>query len=786
MRPSASIVIPAWNEWEMTRACLEALRPTLGVRDEVIVVDNGSQDGTAAGLRRYSWINVVSHGTNLGFAAGCNSGAAVATRDVVIFLNNDTLLPSRWLEPLLEPFSDPTVGATGPRSNFVSGPQLVDVVDYDPSRMPELNRFARAWRESHRGQTTEVHRLVGFCLAVRRDLLEELDGFDERFGLGGHEDDDLCLRISAAGRTLLIADASFVHHHGHRTFVANGVDWFALQQRNGNVLEQKHGGAAPTPAASALLSACLIVKDEQENLPGCLESLEDLVDEIVVYDTGSTDETVRIAREHGATVIEGYWDDDFGRARNAALAACTGRWILHVDADEVVEGGDNAALRAELAIAPVDALNVQIDNLDDQGGITFSHNATRLFQRARAHWTGRLHEQVVARDGGAVTSARTDKARIRHAGYTTEVMELRQKNDRNERVARSGAEATGGKDALALVNLGRALSATGKTDEALEAFVRVRGLTTHRDVLRQALRAGAELLMAAGRPREALEWVEDLRRNSTSSAMADYLEGLARLNLLDTAGALACFERIEEASDEDFTVSQHMLRLRRGLALAASERWDDAAVELLEGVRGRRIGDPVWAPLVESHWRSGRDMADVADVLEDDQLLTVLGQVLNATPAAGDALAELLWDRQPQDRRLLAFALQGAVRLPLPRVLEWAARVRAAGLEQQCPLVQLVEAPGARPLDRVRAAAIVREAFQDERGERSVAQAAAALSPSDFTTALLAVDELSPALLPALVMGATTSRPRSLAMADALRALGAEEQADALLGHVPA
>lgn len=785
MRPSASIVIPAWNEWELTRACLETLRPTLGVRDEVIVVDNGSEDGTAAGLRRYSWAKVVSHETNLGFAAGCNSGASVATRDVVIFLNNDTLLPSRWLDPLLDPFSDPAVGATGPRSNFVSGPQLVNDVGYDPSRMPELNRFARSWRESHRGLTTEVHRLVGFCLAVRRDLLEELGGFDERFGLGGHEDDDLCLRISAAGRTLLIADASFVHHHGHRTFVANGVDWFALQQRNGNVLEQKYGSAAPTGTGSALLSACLIVKDEQDNLGACLDSLSGLVDEVVVYDTGSTDDTVRIAREHGATVIEGYWDDDFGRARNASLAACTGRWVLHVDADEVVEG-DAAALRAELAVAPVDALSLQIDNLDDTGGVTFSHNATRLFQRARAHWQGRLHEQVVARDGGAVTNARTDRARIRHTGYTTEVMEQRQKNDRNERVARSGAEATGGKDALALVNLGRALSATGKNDEALDTFVRVRGLTTNRDVLRQALRAGAELLMAAGRPREALEWVEDLRRNSTSSAMADYLEGLARLNLLDTAGALACFERIDQASDEDFTVSQHVLRLRRGLALAASERWDDAAVELLEGVRGRRVTDPVWAPLVEAHWRSGRDLTAVLEVVEDDQLLTVLGQVLNATPAAGDGLAELLWDRQPQDRRLLAFALQAAVRLPLPRVLEWSARVRAAGLEQQCPLVQLVQTPGARALDRVRAAAIVREAFQDERGEHAVGDAAAALSPSEFATALLAVDELSPALLPALVMGATTSRPRSLAMADALRALGAEEQADALLGHVPA
>jgi GT2 family glycosyltransferase len=90
-RCSVSIVIPAWNEWELTRACLESLRPTMGLRDEVIVVDNGSEDGTAKGLTRFPWAKVVTHEENKGFAAGCNAGAAVATGDVIVFLNNDTL-----------------------------------------------------------------------------------------------------------------------------------------------------------------------------------------------------------------------------------------------------------------------------------------------------------------------------------------------------------------------------------------------------------------------------------------------------------------------------------------------------------------------------------------------------------------------------------------------------------------------------------------------------------------------------------------------------------------------
>ena len=107
-RTPATIVIPVWNQWELTRACLESLRPTLGVRDQVVIVDNGSEDGTAAGLLHYSWATVITNEVNRGFAVACNQGAAAATRDVVVFLNNDTLVPGHWLDGLLEPFADAT------------------------------------------------------------------------------------------------------------------------------------------------------------------------------------------------------------------------------------------------------------------------------------------------------------------------------------------------------------------------------------------------------------------------------------------------------------------------------------------------------------------------------------------------------------------------------------------------------------------------------------------------------------------------------------------------------
>src|SRR5439155_9652208 len=144
-RPTASIVIPVWNEWQMTRGCLDTLRPTLGVRDEVIVVDNGSRDATPNGLRSFPWVKVITNEENRGFATACNQGLAAATNDAVVFLNNDTLLTPRWLDALLAPFEDERVGATGPRSNMVSGDQLVENPPYETGRMADLRRFAKEW-----------------------------------------------------------------------------------------------------------------------------------------------------------------------------------------------------------------------------------------------------------------------------------------------------------------------------------------------------------------------------------------------------------------------------------------------------------------------------------------------------------------------------------------------------------------------------------------------------------------------------------------------------------------
>ena len=98
----------------------------------------------------------------------------------------------------------------------------------------------------------------------------------------------------------------------------------------------------------ATLSLCMIVKNEEVMLGGCLESAKDWVDEIIVVDTGSTDRTKEIALEHGAKVYDFEWIEDFAAARNFAKSKCSSDYVLSLDADERLYSGDGEHLRTSL------------------------------------------------------------------------------------------------------------------------------------------------------------------------------------------------------------------------------------------------------------------------------------------------------------------------------------------------------------------------------------------------------------------------------------------------------
>lgn len=233
----ASVIVLTWNALEHTRRCVASLLEHTDARHELIFVDNGSTDGTVEWLgelaRSQPRVQVILNGENLGFAAGNNRGLAAARGDFMVLLNSDTVVTAGWLERLMRPaLHDPRVGLVGPFTNNVTGVQRLPEVGYDQRTLAGLDDFAARHAAANAGVVAHALWIVGFCLLVRREVLERLGGLDEVFGQGNYEDTDYCLRAFLAGYRTVLAKDCFIHHVGSASFDAGGVDY--RQQMNGN------------------------------------------------------------------------------------------------------------------------------------------------------------------------------------------------------------------------------------------------------------------------------------------------------------------------------------------------------------------------------------------------------------------------------------------------------------------------------------------------------------------------------------------------------------------------
>ena len=235
-----------------------------------------------------------------------------------------------------------------------------------------------------------------------------------------------------------------------------------------------------------LLTACLIVRDEAAHLEACLASVRPFVDDVVVADTGSSDDTVAIARAAGARVVEVAWADDFAGARNAALAMVTSAWVLSVDADERVTG-DPAALRALVEQGgPVPAYQVLIEqtSAENPRGL-MRHRGMKLFRPGLVRWQGRVHERVVRADGSALAGLAMPEETLAftHLGYATaDAFEHRAR--RNARLAELelmdllDAAAPAADVARARLDLGRSLISQLDPERGRVVLHEVRAETT--------------------------------------------------------------------------------------------------------------------------------------------------------------------------------------------------------------------------------------------------------------------------------------------------------------------
>lgn len=176
------------------------------------------------------------------------------------------------------------------------------------------------------------------------------------------------------------------------------------------------------------ISLCMIVKDEERNLPQCLESVKDVVNEIVILDTGSSDGTVKIANKYGARTLHRPWNGNFGDMRNYALKHASGDWILQLDADERLMQEDGQFIKEAIKNKDVNSIFCNIINIK---GSPIGHTqfySQRLFRNGLgAFYEGTVHETLQIKGRALFPS----NIRIIHYGYNLDEPQMIAKSKRN-------------------------------------------------------------------------------------------------------------------------------------------------------------------------------------------------------------------------------------------------------------------------------------------------------------------------------------------------------------------
>ncbi|WP_141500349.1 glycosyltransferase family 2 protein [Paenibacillus luteus] len=211
-----SIIIPTYNQLGYLRGCIESIQRYTNEPYEIIIIDNGSTDGTPAYLKSYSgMIRYKILPRNLGFSGGVNQGLMMAKGTTIVILNNDTLVTTNWLSNLLLCLrSDPSIGLVGPVTNYLSNDQKIEV---NYKNMVEMQSFAQNHNQSNPQRWRRSKGIMGFCLLLTREVLQRVGYFDEGYVIGTCEDVDYYLRIRLLGLDLVVAEDTFIHHYGSVT-----------------------------------------------------------------------------------------------------------------------------------------------------------------------------------------------------------------------------------------------------------------------------------------------------------------------------------------------------------------------------------------------------------------------------------------------------------------------------------------------------------------------------------------------------------------------------------------
>jgi tetratricopeptide (TPR) repeat protein len=408
-----------------------------------------------------------------------------------------------------------------------------------------------------------------------------------------------------------VAHDLFVHHFGSRTFVGAGVDAAALLAENRDKFAAKWeldgpvgqlvtlrpwGGGRRSPPDSgpdrrrAKISLTMIVRDEEANLPTCLESARGLFDETVVVDTGSSDRTAEIARSFGARVFDFVWVGDFAAARNAALARATGDYAFWLDADDVIEPDQRRRLESLLGGLPPEGGPAYVvrcacdPDPSGVGGATVVDHIRLFPVREGVRWTYRVHEQILPALRRAGVPVSWSEAVVRHTGYNDP--ELRGRKLERDRRILVEELADRPEDPFILFNLGCIALETADPSSALMYLKRSLAGSSPTDSITRKLHALiARAHQVLRQPEAALAACSAGLSHDPDDAELLFRRAVILFERGDSDQAEASWRRVltlrrpERFSSVDMGIYGHLTR--RNLAAIAERRGDRAGAERL-------------------------------------------------------------------------------------------------------------------------------------------------------------------------------------------------------------
>ncbi|MEW6696887.1 MAG: glycosyltransferase [Bacillota bacterium] len=294
-----------------------------------------------------------------------------------------------------------------------------------------------------------------------------------------------------------------------------------------------------------MISLCMIVKNEERNLARCLNSAKDCVDEIIIVDTGSQDNTVKIAEQFNAKIYHYQWDEDFAAARNFGLDKATGNWILYLDADEELEPNCGERLRALTNTSHYEGYFFQIINLTDNND-PLKHINVRMFRNKPAYrFEGKLHEQIISSITSNVSSPTVVNSGITilHYGYLAAEFIAKNKALRNHRINRRLMDEDPN-NPFYLYSLGGSCINLNDLEGALTHYRKALQHVNLRAMYAPSIFVSLiSCLLKTGRLGEAVDYIEQCKANYPDYVDIHFIEGELYFQLGHHARAILCFEK---------------------------------------------------------------------------------------------------------------------------------------------------------------------------------------------------------------------------------------------------